>query len=226
MRRKREPWLHPVSGQHESNPAGTPAVTFHLLQKSRSEIENGKDDEGRNVWGKSSSQMSSRSVKTCLILESCVISFPLCLSLVTVNCLLKRECQKNLVYKKKKKKGTFSEMLDNSRGIVLRNLSHTLLKKKTKNTMTEFTSSRELYYPKHSWSNSLHLLWTLYFPPHASSNWTRAHRSTVTAQTELQGRKQAGVREPWENNQCWQKHESKHRVVCRHHRCFEREMWY
>lgn len=62
---------------------------------------------------------------------------------------------------KKKKKGTFSEMLDNSRGIVLRNLSHTLLKKK--NTMTEFTSSRELYYPKHSWSNSLHLLWTLYF---------------------------------------------------------------
>lgn len=126
----------------------------------------------------------------------------------------------------KKKKGTFSEMLDNSRGIVLRNLSHTLLKKKTKNTMTEFTSSRELYYPKHSWSNSLHLLWTLYFPPHASSNWTRAHRSTVTAQTELQGRKQAGVREPWENNQCWQKHESKHRVVCRHHRCFEREMWY
>lgn len=163
MRRKREPWLHPVSGQHESNPAGTPAVTFHLLQKSRSEIENGKDDEGRNVWGKSSSQMSSRSVKTCLILESCVISFPLCLSLVTVNCLLKRECQKNLVYKKKKKKGTFSEMLDNSRGIVLWNLSHTLLKKKTKNTMTEFTSSRDLYYPKHSWSNSLHLLWTLYF---------------------------------------------------------------
>lgn len=32
----------------------------------------------------------------------------------------------------KKKKGTFSEMLDNSRGIVLWNLSHTLLKRKWK----------------------------------------------------------------------------------------------
>lgn len=61
--RKREPWVHPVSGQHEPN---TPAVTFHLLPLSRSEIENGRDEGGRNVWGKSSSQMSSLSEKKCL----------------------------------------------------------------------------------------------------------------------------------------------------------------